>query len=253
MSFTIDHKKIILPTAWSPSALESYKECPRRYQYERQQKLCKKCFEGKCYRPRGSPDGSPSICSACGAAEVTPKPIAEGNVTHANAEKFIRGHIKKVGDDLANPKVKKLLAALRKGYADSKVRVELELAFTKDWKPTGWFEKDTWVRFKIDVVRLGAKAGAGVVEFFDWKTGKQNPDKDAAQMRSYATAGLLAGLGETVSPPEGVVSRPDLPKLLKEWEKKAAPLFVDKTFQPRPGYSCRYCPFSMNVGGPCPH
>ncbi len=259
-------KVIMVPKVWSPSALESYDDCPRRFQLERVQKLCKKCFAGRLYRPRGpvgqDPGNTPQVCGNCGTPEKTPTPIAEGNVTHAHAEQFIRGHVKRAGPGLLHPKVKKLLVSLRAGYVAQRVRVEMELAFTRAWKLTEWFAKDTWVRFKVDVARLVSP----VVELYDWKTGKQKPEQDARQMRGYGTAALLAGLGEEtraslvftktgeiVSPPEGALRREQLPKLLREWERRASPLFIDKTFQPKPSYQCRYCPYSMNVGGPCPH
>lgn len=50
--------------------------------------------------------------------------------------------------------------------------VELELAITEQYTPTGWFDKDVWIRAKLDLVILGNRKGLLV----DYKTGKIKDD-----------------------------------------------------------------------------
>lgn len=56
--------------------------------------------------------------------------------------------------------------------------VEEEMTLNVDLEPTGWWDKDAWMRSKIDVlVRKGPKA-----VMFDWKTGKRRPDFDQLEL-----------------------------------------------------------------------
>ena len=50
--------------------------------------------------------------------------------------------------------------------------VELEMAITQEYKPTGWFDKDVWIRAKLDLVILGDRKAA----LIDYKTGKMKDD-----------------------------------------------------------------------------
>lgn len=63
---------------------------------------------------------------------------------------------------------------------------ELKFAFTKEWVPCGWWDKDCWTRGMIDVVCLGLEEA----DIIDWKTGKRRPD--FGQLEYYALAlGIL--------------------------------------------------------------
>jgi hypothetical protein len=52
-------------------------------------------------------------------------------------------------------------------YADRGAKPEKKTGITKDCKPTGFFDKDVWLRSKIDVTMLNGQA----VFIGDWKTG----------------------------------------------------------------------------------
>jgi hypothetical protein len=65
---------------------------------------------------------------------------------------------------------------------------ELEFAFTKDWKPTGYWSDDCWTRGKVDVMLIG-KDDAIIL---DWKTGKRRPD--FGQLEYYALALGIIGI-----------------------------------------------------------
>lgn len=50
--------------------------------------------------------------------------------------------------------------------------VEMEMAITENYKPTGWFDKDVWLRAKLDLILLGQRKAMLV----DYKTGKMKDD-----------------------------------------------------------------------------
>lgn len=222
-------------TSWSPSRLVLYEECPARAKYK---------FLDKLPEPE-EPDG----------------PLARGQAIHKGAEDFIAHRTKTLHEDLRHPKVKKGLEVLRRQYAAKKVRVELELAFTRAWQPCAWLAKDVYVRFKLDVLQL---LSAGKALVIDWKTGRFKPDGHDTQLRAYAVGALSSGLaksvtaklvftdaGQTVEGSAGKLELAQLPAAQKAWDKRAAPMLADTTFAPRPGNGCRWCHYSTNRGGPC--
>jgi len=154
---------------------------------------------------------------------------------------------------------KKALAAL----------VEGTWAFTKDWEvcsPTDWDR--CWLRIKVDY----AHEEKGQILFIkDWKTGKFNDRDNEAYLQTlqlYSLGGMLAmphikearpslvyldqGL---IHPPVDeeplIYTRADIPKLKKLWTERAAPMFADTVFAPRPNDKCRWCAYSKVKGGPC--
>ncbi len=52
-------------------------------------------------------------------------------------------------------------------YVERKAKPEKKTGITKDGKPTGFFDKDVWLRCKIDATMLNSTA----VFLADWKTG----------------------------------------------------------------------------------
>lgn len=220
--------------SWTPSKLDLYEQCPARAKYKHIDKL----------------------------PEPESPALARGTEIHEAAEQYITGRNRTVHADLKNPVVKRILDALRKDYKKNRVRVELELAFNRAWKVVHWLAKDVYCRFKIDVLHV-LKDGNG--EVIDWKTGKMKEDgKYDPQLNAYATAVLSAGLvnrvtaklvftdaGQIVTSPVGTLSVKDLDKAQKAWDAKVKAMLSDTKFPPRPGNYCRWCPYSMNKGGPC--
>lgn len=268
-------------TAWSPSALRAYEQCPRKTQYERCQKLCTWCFGGTVKKA-----GGVLQCNKCGK---TPPPNGEaldrGTVIHAAIEHYIRlqrnvlkgkGQISAKGQviytgfdkklpvfpfDLTNLK-KDIIEPLRKGYEARKVRTELDLAFTKEWKPCDWMASNVYVRLKMDVLHILDEKRTKVT---DWKTGRFKPEEEFDdQLSAYAVGSLTAGFGEeteanliftdegqVVSTDAGNLKKSQLPKAQKMWDKRAKAMLTDTMFIPKPAMHCRWCPFSANKGGPC--
>lgn len=62
------------------------------------------------------------------------------------------------------------------------LRVEMELAITRDLAPTGFFSPDVWLRGKADVIVFNQETG--LLRIFDWKTGK--PKEDMQQLKIMA-------------------------------------------------------------------
>jgi hypothetical protein len=61
--------------------------------------------------------------------------------------------------------------AFLSGQADM-VQVEREMTLNDKLEPTGWFDRDAWLRGKLDVLLIKGKHAL----VLDWKTGKRRPD-----------------------------------------------------------------------------
>jgi RecB family exonuclease len=193
--------------------------------------------------------------------------LVKGNRTHTLANTFVgatgpKAKLPKLAEGLE--KFKPRLEALRKAAA----RIEIEWAFTRDWSPTGWFDKDAWLRVKLDACRDSTKPPE--VEVVDYKTGKLYPDHK--QQRSlYALAGLrlvqigqLAGGSKDVAltathlyTDTGFVAEEsfgmkNLVPLKREWTTRTKEMLADTEFRAKTGPHCRWCKFAKSKGGPCP-
>jgi hypothetical protein len=225
-------------TAWSYSRYRDWKRCP---------------FYAKCkYVDRMPEPGSPAI--------------DRGGEVHKMAQNFVEAKRApvKTPDELACFEVE--FKDLRK----AKALCENEWAFTREWQPTGWFDKDCWLRVKMDVHHVDTKANRLTV--IDHKTGKVS-DKFEEQEELYALAGLLQyptvddvlvqfwflDAGEISSTGHGtgdkavgaLYTRAELPGLLKKWEKMVGPMLSDTRFPPKANWACGRCAFSKANGGPC--
>lgn len=222
--------------AWSASRLETWEQCPLRAKF----KYIDKLEEG----PKGA------------AMEL-------GTVLHKSAEMYITGRSKELHKDLF--KIKATLDELRAEYKKKRVRVEMEVALTKDWKPTQWFGDDVYVRIKIDALRMLPN---GDVVVIDWKTGKfknkRRIEKDDDALNLYATGALSLGIAKKataklvytqankeVTRPKGTLSLKVLQANQQAWDKRAAPMLADTVFPPSPSTECSWCPYTGNKGGPC--
>ena len=180
-------------------------------------------------------------------------------MVHAQAEAYITGREKVLHADLFQVKV--LLNKLKAGYQKRTVRVEVELAVDKAWRPVEWFSKDAWLRAKLDVFHFPNPRAAKVI---DWKTGRFKPGPAYEdQLSIYSTVAMcafdmVAGVAATLVFTDGgevvdskVMLRSELPEAKQRWAKRALPLFNDTAFAPTPSMTCRWCNFSRNKGGPC--
>lgn len=226
-------------TAWGPSRLALYNDCPAKAKYKHIDKL---------------PDpGGPAM--------------VRGNKIHAAAEAYIWKRTNVRHPDLKHAKIMALLRQLRKAASEKRVRTELEIALNKQWKPCEWLAPEVYVRIKLDVV-LFSKDGTSA-EVIDWKTGKaytagekpeyvdQLSQYSVILMSAFPKLGrvesrlVFTDAGQEVQVPEGNLARDNLAAAQRHWDMAAKPLLTDTLFKPKPGRSCAYCPYSANKGGPC--
>lgn len=132
--------------AWSYSALTSYETCPRRHFATRIEK---------------------SI------VEPETEELRWGNRVHKAIEKAIqRGEPLPAELSSMQSVVDKVISAPGITYG------EQQFALNRDFEPVGWWDKTTWVRVIIDVMKVrGDWAFVG-----DWKTGKVKDDSDQLEL-----------------------------------------------------------------------
>lgn len=142
-----------------------------------------------------------------------------------------------------------LVSAILKGMK-GELLVEQELTLNAELKPTGWFDKDAWLRTKIDVLVLDTKRAA----VLDWKTGKRKPDFD--QLELYALQ-IFSHYPEVERVSVGFVwlkdKAMDREEYLRQdaadlWTKLLAQInrieksLETSTWPARPSGLCRFCP-----------
>ena len=215
-------------TQWSYSRWKTYTSCPRKAKY--------------CYIDRLPQPSSPAM--------------DRGTAIHKMAEDFLRG---------THKAAKKELRHFKAEFTQMRVmgaKPELEMAFSKTWKPTGWFDAETWVRIKVDALAV-RQTGQGHHEVLviDFKTGKKYDDHNE-QLSLYALGGMLANdladkvrtqlwyldSGEVL---EDSYNYSQLEALKSQWIRQTKPMLSDTKFAPLPSRSCLWCPFSKAKGGPC--
>ena len=71
-----------------------------------------------------------------------------------------------------------LVDAVLRSAGNGTLMVEQEMTLNRKLKPTGWWDKDAWMRSKLDVLVLKGKRAI----VLDWKTGKRRPDFDQLEL-----------------------------------------------------------------------
>ena len=218
-------------TAWSFSRYNTFRKCPLLAKYK---------FIAKKKEPSGA------------AAD-------RGTAIHKLGEDFCLNRIRAVPKEFGD--FRKPMLEFRKARAIP----ELELAFDRQWRAVDWFSPACYARIKIDLLREPTEKDPTVVPV-DWKTGKMREeeiDTYSEQTELYALGALLIYNTARRATPQlwfldqahthevGEYTRDDVPKLIKAWDKKAAPMLAATSFKPKPGNHCRYCHFRKANGGPC--
>ena len=222
-------------TAWSYSRWSTYDKCPLQARFKFIDKL-------------PEPDNEAQ---------------ARGREVHEHLAAYVRGDMPEENPFHTAPVpgwtyFARLLNQLR----ELSPLVEQQWGYRQDWKPTGWFGKDTWMRAVLDVSVVYDDNTADVVDF---KTGKPYPQDTARQADLYAVSmferhpGLrhvtvrFWYLDVSQEGAEAVYrfERGMNGELKEKWEKRVAPMLQDETFVPRPGNHCHWCAFAKSKGGPC--
>jgi hypothetical protein len=212
-------------TAWSYSRLNSYETCPFKFK----------------------------LTVIDGLKEPGSLAMDRGSAIHAEGEAYLKNQVQEL------PASYKLLAEEMETARKNGVMSELEITFTKEWTPTGWFDADAWLRIKIDMYY--PRGTGDVVRIDDIKTGKNRGGYED-QLELYCLAALImdpeakhaeANLlfvdsGEVIGTSHGAYTQKDVPALKTKWEKRVKPMFIDDLWAPSPNQYCRYCYFRN--GGP---
>lgn len=215
-------------TQWSYSRWNDWDQCPAKAKYKHVLKI----------------------------KEAQGPAAARGDDVGKRAEAWLAGKEKKMPVELAG------LSTESKALRTLKPAVQLQWALTTDWEPTGWFEPNTWVRIKTDIVAEVKKPK--LIEIVDGKTGKVN-EKHNLQLSLYAIGGFahfalyeqvrvrLFYFDQNIVLPEGgkLYHRDELGDLQEAWLERVTPMLKDKKFEPKTGNHCRWCSYARSKNGPC--
>lgn len=127
---------------------------------------------------------------------------------------------------------------------------ELELVLNQEFRPTGWWSKDAWLRSKLDVFILNKNKTFSL----DWKTGARRPDFFQLELTALQTfihypevtvckTGFLWLKDETTD--TETYRREDFEGLLNKLNDKTERVqeALDAGVWPaKPGPLCSYCP-----------
>jgi RecB family exonuclease len=188
------------------------------------------------------------------------RPLPPGKSEHANdrgtriheaAEKYVKGGVELI------PELEKFqpeMDRLREMFAEGKVSLEGEWAYTESWEPVAWMSHDVWMRIKCDAVAFTSAAEAVVI---DYKSGKRwgNEVKHSEQMQLYQLGAFhrypklekvrvelwytdqdeLHGTNYTRD--QGL-------RFAARFEKRMKNMTDERDFPPNPNaFSCRWCPY----------
>lgn len=213
-----------IPQTWSYSRYEAYALCPLKYKLK---------FIDKLPEP-----GSPAM--------------ERGNVVHKEAADYISAKRSDLPDSCSSFRV------LMKQLRGLNPVVEEKWGFTRNWRPTGFFDKKVWLRSILDA---GVVYDDDTAEVIDHKTGKRYATNDA-QVELFALTAfrhwpsvkhVTTRLWYLDSGEEVVNSfkREDAEKLQTKWEKNTAPMFEQQNWRAKPNDKCRWCHFRRSNEGPC--
>lgn len=208
-------------TAWSYSRLATYEQCPLKFK----------------------------LTVIDGVKEPGSPAMDRGSAIHAEGEAFLKN------PSLPLPASYRLLAQeMEDARSKHKVQSELEITFTKDWLPTGWFDADAWLRIKIDMYYPREHYDGQTVRIDDIKTGKNRGGYED-QLELYCLAALImdpkaeraeANLlfvdsGEVIGTSHGAYTRKDVESLQRKWEQRVLPMFIDDIWAPTANPFCKWC------------
>lgn len=218
-----------LITAWSFSRLNDYRKCPKFAFFKHVRKL----------------------------KEPGSKAMDRGSEIDQMATDFLQGKLKRCPPELAN--FQEEFSELRKS---KNITTQEQWAFTADWRETGWFDGDAWLRIKTDLYRINLKTN--IMLLVDNKTGQER-ENHGEQVELYGLGGLLknpdiAGVDARIWYLDSGVEKPetekiyihaDLPRLKTYWLKQTKPMLTDRVFKEAPSNACNWCHFRKANNGPC--
>ena len=223
--------------SWSFSALQTYEKCPYNTKLK-------------------------SVDKLAGPVREADNPMERGNRIHKAAEDYIMGK-----DHHLDPALAKHMsahyAAMRNMYTKGVVTVEEEWCYDFELNQTGWKDKSTWLRAKLD---CGVHLSDDEFLVQDHKTGKLfgNEVKHASQGMFYA--GLASVRYPEIAKFHVEFWYPDVNELTRTtFTRRQSGIFLAKfmergkamtsaiDFPAKPSEpNCRYCEYGKNKGvGAC--
>lgn len=180
--------------------------------------------------------------------------MARGNDIHIGIAKYLEGKADAPPAEAATT-FGAQLAELR---ALPNKSVEQKWAFNRQWRGTGYFAKDVYLRSVLDV---GLVYDDNTADIIDHKTGKKY-GSNTEQVELFALSAMCmwpqvtrvtARLWYIDADDEEIIefSAADREKLKAKWDANASKMLSDTIFAPRPNDKCRFCNWSRSKGGPC--
>jgi CRISPR/Cas system-associated exonuclease Cas4 (RecB family) len=175
-----------------------------------------------------------------------------GTKLHSSAEGYLLREKTTI-----NKALRPIVKALRE-TRDNNPLVEHKLAFTRGLeKVVAWESPDAWFRMVLDAAyRL---KGTGYVQ--EWKSGKVYDDhKSQREIYAIGAFHVWPSIRKAVATTHYIDQDQAVPLYM---DRERATLLTwhlnhrlevmeqDKRFGPRPGFYCRWCPYSRSKGGPC--
>jgi hypothetical protein len=210
---------------WSFSSWDKYSQCPFRF---------------KCKYILHIPDPA--------------GPAADrGTRLHQTAQDFIEAK----RDDLTEEFYH--LRPFYRELRDVRALCELEWAFLRDWTPCAYAHPSAWLLTKTDAIYSPAP---GKLVIVDHKSGKIYEDKHEMQTELYAVSGfILHPNAEEIKTTLAYIDknhkqsrtyqRAQLQGLIKKWEARVRPMYLDNIWPMRANEYCGTCPYRKDNGGPC--
>lgn len=214
--------------AWSYSRWAQYETCPAQCAYKHIDKM-------------------PEEKSAA---------MERGNRLHKMGEAWVKGGGKDPLPDAYRKFSDLMYELVRPGMPP--LLCEQEWGMTKEWRPTGWFGKATWLRCKLD---LGIVYPDGDCDVIDYKSGREyDSNHEQMELNSLVTMCRYPQVEKVTTrlwyldhgtERTAEFLQENRTDMIIKWEERVAPMFADRTFLPKPGDQCHRCAFSKSKGGPC--
>ena len=214
---------MIFPASYSK--LSTYEKCPDQAKYK---------YVLKMREPKG--------------------PAAErGSALHSSAEAYLLGEKTTIRKELIP--IVKVLKETKKAKPD----IERKIALTRGLsKVVDWYSELAWFRMVLDAVYPIERT----VQVLEWKSGKVYDDhEDQRQLYAIGALVLHPKASEAVATTHyidqrGLTTNTRMDRKranLMAWHfnERLETMERDTRFGPRPGFYCRWCPFSRYKGGPC--
>lgn len=183
--------------------------------------------------------------------EPSNEAMDRGSKIHSAIERYLKGE-----DAELCSSVKCCREFITKLRDKEDIESELSVAINKDLHLVGWFDRDAWLRLKVDAIYKADDT----VHIIDFKTGKER-ESHVEQAEVYSMAGQLLYPGKRVivtflyvdsgKDTNYAYSPARVKELFNEWVKRGEYLCSKTSFQKKPSVLCGWCYFNANNAGLC--